>query len=200
MGRRSGARACGVGTVKSFARGPCEMPRVVAEAQEVERASSSRLCIAGVALVLLSLAIIVAVLVSCQAEGGWYCTTYGHPHPEFFKKIYELHGGEYGDLIFGSAQAVLISTLVAFPSTRRVLRRRYYCLWHKQGGLWHWAVLLFLPFLVFCGGLLNRIRGCVLCLLSDKISCAVHPAVLACRDTLSLVGDIVDGLVTKALS
>ena len=68
--------------------------------------------------------VIVFVLVGCQAEGGWYCTTYGHPHPAFFRKIYELHGGEYGDLIFGSAQAILITTLVAFPSVREHLPRR----------------------------------------------------------------------------
>ena len=124
-----------------------------------EGTACSRLRVGGVVLVFVSLLIIVAVLVSCQAEGGWYCTTYGHPHPEIFKKIYELHGGEYGDLIFGSAQAVLITTLVAFPSVRRLLQRRYYCLWHRRGGAWHWFLLLFLPFLVFCGGLLNRIRG-----------------------------------------
>lgn len=150
---------------RSFTRGRGEMPRVEPEAATlhpvVAPAGGSRLHIAGIALVLVSVAIIVAVLIGCQAEGGWYCTTYGHPHPEIFKKIYELHGGEYGDLIFGSAQAVLIVTLVAFPSTRRALQRRHYCLWHKQGGLWHWAVLIVLPFLVFCGGLLNRIRGCV---------------------------------------
>ena len=125
-----------------------------------ERTTCSRLRVAGIVLVLVSSLIIVAVLVSCQAEGGWYCTTYGHPHPEIFKKIYELHGGEYGDLIFGSAQAVLITTLMAFPSMRRLLQRRYYCLWHRRGGAWHWFLLLFLPLLVFCGGLLNRIRGC----------------------------------------
>ena len=73
---------------------------------------------------LIDVTPIVIVLVGCQAEGGWYCTTYGHPHPAFFKKIYELHGGEYGDLIFGSAQAILIATLVAFPSVRKQLRRR----------------------------------------------------------------------------
>ena len=103
--------------------------------------------------------VIVFVLVGCQAEGGWYCTTYGHPHPAFFRKIYELHGGEYGDLIFGSAQAILITTLVAFPSVREHLHRRRFCLWHRSGGAWHWLLLLFVPALVFCGGLLNRIRG-----------------------------------------
>ena len=113
--------------------------------------------VAGGVAFLIAAAVIVLVLVGCHGEGGAYCSMYGHPEP-WLRKIYAVHEGEYGDLLFGCAQLVLILVLLASPTVRRLFSKRWCCWWRPRRG-WHWMLLLLLVIIPPIGGLLNRIRG-----------------------------------------
>lgn len=145
----------GPGGDPGFAHSP--LGRLFGYGEERPARISRTAATCGLMLVAVSGLVIVLVLVGCQGEGGAYCSMYGHPEP-WLRKIYTVHAGEYGDLMFGAAQLALILSLLSFGRVRDLLARRCWTLWPRRA-CWHWLLLLLLVAVPPCGGLLNRIRG-----------------------------------------